>query len=68
MVYRGKLLFYQKHYGILQTFGLRLMLGILSIAKLIAWSIMFIFPKARDLAKNELRSNVEVIQLCVSLS
>jgi N-acetylglucosaminyl-diphospho-decaprenol L-rhamnosyltransferase len=68
MVYRGKLLFYQKHYGILQTFGLRLMLGILSIAKLIAWSIMFIFPKARDLAKNELRSNVEVIQLCLSLS
>jgi N-acetylglucosaminyl-diphospho-decaprenol L-rhamnosyltransferase len=68
MVYRGKLLFYQKHYGILQTFGLRLMLGILSIAKLIAWSTMFIFPKARDLAKNELRSNVEVIQLCVSLS
>ncbi len=68
MVYRGKLLFYQKHYGALKTFILRLMLGILSIAKLIIWTVLSIFPKARDKARNELRSNLDVIRLCITLA
>jgi len=68
MVYRGKLLFYQKHYGFLQTLVLRLMLGVLSVAKLIPWAVMFILPGKRDTAKKELQSNMEVIRLCVTLS
>ena len=68
MVYRGKMLFYQEHYGFLKTFILRVMLGILSFTKLIIWTIMFILPNKRDLAKKELHSNLEVIQLCFKLA
>ncbi len=68
MVYRGKMLFYQKHYGFLKTLALRLMLGILSVAKLIPWAVMFILPNKRDIAQKELQSNMEVIRLCVTLS
>jgi len=68
MVYRGKMLFYQKHYSFLKTLALRLMLGILSVAKLIPWAVMFILPNKRDIAQKELHSNMEVIRLCITLS
>jgi GT2 family glycosyltransferase len=67
MVYRGKMLFYQKHYGSLQTFFLRLLLGVLSLAKAVWWSIIFLLPQKRDLARKELRSNFEVLGLCLTL-
>jgi N-acetylglucosaminyl-diphospho-decaprenol L-rhamnosyltransferase len=67
MVYRGKMLFYQKHYGPLQTFLLRLLLGILSFAKAVWWSIIFLLPQKRDLARKELHSNFEVLGLCLTL-
>ena len=68
MVYRGKMMFYRKNYGAFQTFILRLMLFVLSIGKLVPWSIAFLFPGWNDRAKKELHSNVEVIQLCFNLS
>jgi len=68
MVYRGKLLFYQKHYGFLKTFALRLILGILSVAKLVPWAILYLLPNKHDTAKKELQSNMEVIGLCITLS
>jgi len=68
MVYRGKLLFYKKHYGLLKTFILRLMLGLLSFVKIVVWAILFLLPPKRDLAQKELYSNLEVIRLCVSLT
>jgi GT2 family glycosyltransferase len=67
-VYRGKMLFYQKHYGFLKTFLLRLMLGMLSSAKLIIWMVAYLLPGKRDNAKRELQSNIDVIRLCVSLA
>ena len=67
MVYRGKMLFYQKHYGALQAFLLRVLLGILSVFKSLTWSIMYFFPPKRDLAKKELRSNFEVLGFCLTL-
>lgn len=67
MVYRGKMLFYQKHYGAVKSFLLRTMLGLLSFGKLLAWSILFLLPGKRELAKNELHSNLEVISLCLRL-
>lgn len=66
MVYRGKILFYKKHYGSFKTSILRLMLGILSFLKLIPWSISFLLPTRRDVAIKELHSNIDVIRLCVS--
>jgi GT2 family glycosyltransferase len=65
MVYRGKLLFYQKHYGFLQTFLLRMLLGILSLAKLVVWVLAFVLTNKRDQARKELNSNLEVIALCI---
>jgi hypothetical protein len=47
---------------------LRLMLGFLSFFKLIIWSISLALPNKRELAKKELRSNVDVIGLCISLA
>jgi GT2 family glycosyltransferase len=67
MVYRGKMLFYQKHYGALQTFFLRLLLGLLSIAKVVSWAIAYLLPQKRGTAQKELHSNFEVIGLCLTL-
>jgi GT2 family glycosyltransferase len=68
MVYRGKMLFYQKHYGVFKTLLLRILLGILSVAKLIAWAFIIILPNKRDRAQKEIQSNLEVLRLCVMLS
>ena len=67
MVYRGKMLFYQKHYGAVKSFILRAMIGLLSVGKILAWSSMYLLPDKRSLAKNELHSNLEVIRLCMHL-
>jgi GT2 family glycosyltransferase len=68
MVYRGKLLFYRKHYGAIRTFLLRLLLGVSSVAKLIVWGLAGIAPGKRQLAQKELNSNLEVIHLCIRLA
>jgi hypothetical protein len=67
MVYRGKMLFYRKHYGVLQEWALRLMLFGLSFAKLASWCCGFLLPGRADQAKKELRSNLEVMALCLNL-
>jgi GT2 family glycosyltransferase len=67
MVYRGKMLFYQKHYGSLQTFLLRVLLAILSVVKSLAWAVMYLLPAKRDLAQKELHSNFEVLGFCLTL-
>ena len=64
MVYRGKLLFYRKHYGSFMTGLLRLMFGVLSILKLIIWGIVALFPGQRERARLEIQSNLDVIKLC----
>ena len=68
MVYRGKMLFYQKNYGPVRTYALRIMLGILSAAKLIVWGVALIIPGKREQAKGELGSNIEVLKLCWNLT
>ncbi len=67
MVYRGKMLFYQKNYGPVQTGLLRLLFGGLSFLKLLSWAPVFLVPRQRERARKELRSNAEVIQLCYNL-
>jgi GT2 family glycosyltransferase len=68
MVYRGKMLFYQKHYGLVRSFLLRSMLGLLSLGKLAAWSLAYLLPGKQSLARSEIQSNLEVIQLCLRLA
>ncbi len=67
MVYRGKMLFYKKHYGPLKTGLLRLMFAALSAIKLIPWLIAWLLPSMRKRARLELASNLDVIKLCWKL-
>lgn len=67
MVYRGKMLFYQKNYGLLRTGALRALLGGLSLIKMLPWGIAYVFPGWRERAQKELHSNVDVVKLCWKL-
>lgn len=67
MVYRGKMLFYRKHYGPLRTGTLRLMYATLSVAKLAWWGMQSVLPSRRERAVRELTSNLEVVRLCARL-
>jgi GT2 family glycosyltransferase len=68
MVYRGKMLFYRKHYGAIKTTLLRAMLGVLSLTKMLIWGVATVIPQWRDRGQKELRSNLDVIALCLKLS
>jgi len=67
MVYRGKMLFYKKNYGFLNTFLLRVLFFVMSLLKLLVWCIGFFVPSRNDQAKKELRSNMDVMALCLNL-
>jgi hypothetical protein len=67
MVYRGHMLFFRKNYGWFRTGLLRVMLAILSLAKLIIWAGAVISSHWRERARQELISNLDVIQLCWKL-
>jgi GT2 family glycosyltransferase len=67
MVYRGKMMFYKKNYGFLSTFLLRLLFFVMSLLKLLVWCVGFFIPTRNDQAKKELRSNIDVMGLCLSL-
>lgn len=67
MVYRGKMLFYKKHYGALRTAALRALLGGLSLFKLLWWGIAGALPRWREQAQKEVRSNIDVVKLCYKL-
>lgn len=68
MVYRGKMLFYQKNYGAIHTALLRAMLGVLSVVKLGLWALASPLPRWREQAQKELKSNVDVVKLCWNLA
>ncbi len=68
MVYRGKMMFYQKNYGPLRTWALRAMLAALSLVKLAVWSAAYVVPSRRERARLELDSNWDVVQLCWRLA
>jgi GT2 family glycosyltransferase len=68
MVYRGKMLFFQKNYGPFRTAALRAMLAGLSLAKIGIWGVAFVLPGWRERAQKELRSNADVVKLCWKLA
>lgn len=67
MVYRGKMLFYRKNYGPVQTVAIRTMLGGLSLSKLALWCLALPVPKLRGQATKEIQSNLEVVKVCSKL-
>lgn len=68
MVYRGKMLFYQKNYGPLRSGALRVMLGGLSAVKLLGWAALSLTPSGRERAQKEIKSNIDIIKLCWKLA
>jgi GT2 family glycosyltransferase len=68
MVYRGKMLFYKKNYGAFRAALLRIMLGAMSVGKMVIWVAGLALPKWRLRAQRELRSNADVVKLCVKLA
>jgi GT2 family glycosyltransferase len=68
MVYRGKLLFYAKHYGTFRTIALRVIFGLLSVAKLLVWSPLCAVPCQRERACREVASNWDVVKLSCFLA
>jgi GT2 family glycosyltransferase len=68
MVYRGKMLFFQKNYGPYRTLALRAMLVTLTLAKMLVWSVAVALPRWRERARKELHSNIEVVKLCWNLA
>jgi len=67
MVYRGKMMFYKKNYGFSSTLLLRIMFFVMSLLKLLVWCLGFLIPSRNDQAKKELRSNLDVMGLCLNL-
>jgi hypothetical protein len=67
MVYRGKLLFFQKHYGVARSASLRILLATLTLGKLVLWSLAWPLPLWQQRSARELASNIDVLRLCVKL-
>jgi N-acetylglucosaminyl-diphospho-decaprenol L-rhamnosyltransferase len=67
MVYRGKMLFYRKHYGTMRTTTLRSLFFVVTLLKLLVWGVCYFVPHRSEQVKKELRSNLEVMALCLNL-
>lgn len=63
LVYRGKVLFFQKHYGRWRTLLLRLLFAGASAAKLVFWALAWLTPFLRIRAGRELGSNWQIFRL-----
>jgi GT2 family glycosyltransferase len=68
MVYRGKMLFFRKHYGLVRQAVLRAMLLLLTLGKVVVWGLAWPVPSWKDRAARELASNGDVFRLCLRLS
>lgn len=66
LVYRGKLLFFQKHYAPWRTLLLRLLYAAISAAKLPLWGLAWLIPPWRRRARNELDSNLKILRMSLS--
>ena len=64
MVYRGKLMFYCKNYGLLRQLGLRVLFAAAAALKLGVWAVGWLVRSLRSRAKAEIHSNLEVLELC----
>jgi len=67
LVYRGRMLFAQKHCGPIYSFAQRGLFGIAAIARLVVWFFLCIPDKSRDVAMRQLSSNLETLRLCLWL-
>jgi GT2 family glycosyltransferase len=67
MIYRGKMLFFKKNYGVVKTTILRSLLGVVSLLKLVISVVMLLIPNRRERTQQVLKSNLDVFKLCLKL-
>jgi GT2 family glycosyltransferase len=67
MMYRGKMLFFSKHYGRTRATMLRLMFGTFSVAKALAWGLVSLARARHERAMLELNSHLDVLRVSVHL-
>ncbi|MBN2145983.1 MAG: glycosyltransferase family 2 protein [Anaerolineales bacterium] len=67
MIYRGKLLFFQKHYGPARTMAVRVVFALASALKVVLWGLAWLAPGLRERARNELGSNREILLLSLGV-
>jgi GT2 family glycosyltransferase len=68
MVYRGRLLFFAKHYGRFRAVLLRALFAAAASARFCFWVLAYVGPAWRCRARAEARSNTDILKLCVHLT
>lgn len=66
LVYRGRLLFAQKHYPGYYTFILRVWFILASSLKLPFWLLLSLFSKWQSRAQDEIQSHLAILRMCFS--
>ncbi|MEM3555027.1 MAG: glycosyltransferase family 2 protein, partial [Candidatus Micrarchaeaceae archaeon] len=62
LVYRGKLLFFRKHYGPWRTAALRALFVAAGLLKMLIWAFLWLLPSCRSRARNELSSYARILR------
>jgi len=66
--YRGRLLFFRKHYSLSAEIVVRMLYAVSSLVKLAVWGGVQLMPNMRKRAKNELQSHRDILKMCLSPS
>ena len=64
LIYRGHMLFFEKHRGRFQTAVLRLLFATTSAAKLCVWTLVGLMPGRRKASQREIQGHAAVLRLC----
>lgn len=67
LVYRGRMLFANKHYSLMFQIFQRFMFGLFAALRLFVWLLLFLVPGRRDLSRSQIKSNIEIISLSIHL-
>lgn len=67
LVYRGRMLFARKHYSATYSLIQRAMFATAAISRQFVWAILYTLPTWRSRAREQLRVNLETLQLCLQL-
>jgi GT2 family glycosyltransferase len=67
LVYRGRMLFARKHYSRLYCVTQRWLFGAAALGRLGVWLVAQLSSRWRDIARRQVRSNLETLRLCIHL-
>ncbi|GMQ78942.1 MAG: glycosyltransferase family 2 protein [Anaerolineae bacterium] len=67
LVYRGRMLFANKHYSMMFQIIQRFMFGIFAALRLFVWMLLYLVPGRRDFSGSQIKSNIEIISLSIHL-